>query len=895
MRDYSERRDERLGRIRLLVDTDGDGLFDRSTIFAEGLPWPTAVICYDGGVFVGATPDIWYFKDTNSDGVADERRLIYTGFAEPTPGANLARERLNVQGLFNSFNWTLDNRIHGASGTMGGFVHQPNSTNGVDVRGRDFSFDPRNPADLRAETGGGQHGLSFDDTGRKFVCHNSSHIRLVMYEQRYAGRNPWYAMPSGLLDIPADGPAAEVYRISPEEPWRVIRTAWRVSGKVSGPIEGGGRSSGYFTSATGITIYRGNAFPPDFSGDAFIADVGSNLIHRKKLYPDGVALIAKRPPDEQNVEFIASKDLWFRPVQFANAPDGTLYVDMYREVVEHPWSIPESIKKHLDLNSGNDRGRIYRIAPDGFKQPPLPRLGQATTAELVAALAHPNGWHRDTAARLLYQRQDRAAVPLLKDLLKQSPSALGRMHALYVLQGLGALSSEFLLRACRDNDKSVRMHALRLSEQGSGNLADAAALMSRDLSARVRYQLAFSLGELEFPNRIDLLAAIAEKDSGDAWIRSALLSSLKTGAGDLFLRLSSSAAPIDKVFLRDLLALTGARNDNSEIKQMLGKLNRSAQAESFDLLGALATGLERSGHFDRTVFQDSFERALQSSASNSASEEVRIAATGLLGHSSFRYAGPVLLRLIQPSEPPSIELAALKALGKYVDREVGTSLLEQWNTLTPRLRTEALDLMVARSERATDLLEALNAHRLTSRELTAVQTRALRNHSNEKVRSLAAKVLAAPDPQTRALDAYKGALESKGDIARGKTIYVQRCASCHRSDKEGSSVGPDFVAMKNAGREKLLANIIDPNREVPPQYVAFTAETKTGDVVSGLIRSETGTSITFLAPNGVITPLLRSEIAKLQSQQQSLMPEGLVADLSQQQIADLLAFILESR
>src|SRR5258706_7987970 len=254
MRDYSERRDERLGRIRLLVDTDGDGRFDKSTVFAEGLPWPTAVFCYGGGVFVGCTPDIWYFKDTNNDGVADEKKVVFTGFAQERGGAVYGKERLNVQGLLNSFNWTLDNRIQGASGTVGGFVHPPGSTNGIEMRGKDFSFDPRDLSSLLAETGGGQHGLTFDDTGRKFVCHNSSHIRLVMYEERYAGRNPYYAMPPGLLDIPADGPAAEVFRISPEEPWRVIRTAWRVSGKVPGLIEGGGRSSGYFTPTTGLPI-----------------------------------------------------------------------------------------------------------------------------------------------------------------------------------------------------------------------------------------------------------------------------------------------------------------------------------------------------------------------------------------------------------------------------------------------------------------------------------------------------------------------------------------------------------------------------------------------------------------------------------------------------------------
>jgi len=380
MRDYPERRNERphLGRIRMLEDTDGDGRFDKSAVYVDNLPWPTAVICWNGGIFVGATPDILYCKDTNGDGVAEVREVVFTGLASDY--APYEVNKLNVQALFNGFTWGLDNRIHCANGGDGGNVHAVDSEfvrawrsragitpdselrtqKSVDLRGHDFSFDPR-ALRLRLESGGGQYGLSFDDRGGKFVCSNSAHIREVMYEERYGGRNPFCALPAAAVDIARDGPAAPVYRLSPDEPWRVIRTRWRVAGLVPGPVEGGGRPSGYFSGATGITIYRGNAFPEDFHGDAFVADCGSNLIHRKKLFPDGVGLIAQRAEDEQKVEFLASRDNWFRPVQMANAPDGTLYIaDMYREVIEHPWSLPASIKQYLDLNSGNDRGRIYR-------------------------------------------------------------------------------------------------------------------------------------------------------------------------------------------------------------------------------------------------------------------------------------------------------------------------------------------------------------------------------------------------------------------------------------------------------------------------------------------------------------------------------------------------------
>ena len=267
MRDYSERRPERLGRIRRLEDTDSDGHFDKSTVYVDNLPWPTAVFCYGGGVFVGATPDILYCKDTDGDGVADVREVVFTGFASDY--APYETNRLNVQALMNSFSWGLDNRIHGSASMSGGKVHlgenpfvhewlrnaskgspspggegpgegEPRSSRSgssnspVDLRGHDFSFDPRT-LDLRAESGGAQHGMSFDSRGRKFVCSNSDHIQLVMFEDRYASRNPFFAIPSARVSIAADGPAAEVFRISPDEPWRVIRTRWRVAGLVPGP------------------------------------------------------------------------------------------------------------------------------------------------------------------------------------------------------------------------------------------------------------------------------------------------------------------------------------------------------------------------------------------------------------------------------------------------------------------------------------------------------------------------------------------------------------------------------------------------------------------------------------------------------------------------------------
>src|SRR5262249_22766084 len=278
-----------------------------------------------------------------------------------------------------------------------------------------------------------------------------------------AVRNPLFPMPGALVDIPADGPAAEIFRISPDEPWRVFRQRWRAEAHASGSE--GGRASGSFTSACGITMYNGNAFPAGYVGSAFVCDPANNLVHRKLIHNKGVELVAERAADEQKEEFLASTDTWSRPVNFANAPDGALYVaDIYREIIEGSAFIPESIRKFLDFNSGNDRGRIFRVVPEDFHEPKMPQLKLATAAELVALLEHPNGWHRETASRLLFERQDKTAVALLKPLLQTSASAQGRLYTLYALDGQSALSRDDLLRGLADADATVREHTVRLSE-----------------------------------------------------------------------------------------------------------------------------------------------------------------------------------------------------------------------------------------------------------------------------------------------------------------------------------------------------------------------------------------------------------------------------------------------
>ena len=231
--------------------------------------------------------------------------------------------------------------------------------------------------------------------------------------------------------------------------------------------------------------------------------------------------------------------------------------------------------KFIDLKAGRDSGRLYRIAPDGFRFRGQPRLSTATTAELVALLEHSNGWHRDTAHRLLFERQDKSAVPLLAALLRRSSMPQARLCALWSLEGLRSLETAELEAALADPHASLREHAVRLSEP---HLRDDAILQKvialvEDPNPRVRMQVAYSLGETKDPRAVDAIARIARRDGGDPWIRMAVLSSVAETSDELLIRLLSDrafvASSTGAEMAEKLAYIVGVRNRLEEIGKLL--------------------------------------------------------------------------------------------------------------------------------------------------------------------------------------------------------------------------------------------------------------------------------------------------------------------------------------
>lgn len=905
MRDYSERREEKLGRISRLEDRDADGRMDHATVFAAGLPWPTGVLCYDGGVFVLAAPDLWFFKDTNGDGGADERRVVLTGFSE-------LAARLNVQQLPNSLRWGPDQRVHLAEGGNGSRVRRPDQKpeEGLVLRGRDLSFHPRT-LELRAESGGGQYGMAFDDFGRKFVSSNSRHLMQIAYDVNLLTGSS-VSLPPPAMDIAVDGPAAPVFRRSPDEAWRVIRTRWRVSGITPGLIEGGGTPSGYFTGATGVQIYLGDALPSDFVGNAFVADTGSNLIHRKRLIPDGVVMRGARPLPNEHREFLASTDNWFRPVQIENGPSGGLYiVDLYREIIEHPWSLPPAIKEHLDLNRGNDRGRIWRITAKTSLRHRTVRLGESTTPELVGLLGHANGWHRDTAARVLIERDDVAARPLLER-ARLSPLVHARLGALSVLAARNELDASMIAAALRDSSLAVRLRGLQLAARTG--LTDwrqppgrgLALALAADPDAEVRLSLALVVGASP-PERelaLELWRRLAPNSGPHPLLELAALRLMEAFPRELMTELDrTTPGTMTPRLALATMELPVRATTQDQVRQWLvaaAEASTPGGVNDTRRLLLLAAAVGRGGSSNRNrPFPDLVDLQIAEAALRTVlvSAEARDQPPPWIGDALSLVSDEQMFGLFSPLLPSLSNPATREAIGGALatrdDRHIQRALLESWAFLSPRIRSALLEASLRKLETLNLVLDRAATDGGFRDQLGPSFRKAVREHADRAVRERGRTVFGEPasaDAAGRRAH-FEPALSITGEASRGRDVYLIRCASCHRAHGEGYALGPDLLTVAAAGRETLLANILDPHREVAPRFEAWSAKSREGEEFLGILADDRPESVLLRAASGVEHTIARSDLTSLVSTGKSLMPDGLDEGLSAEQMADLLRFI----
>ncbi len=867
MRDYPDRRQAKphLGRIRVLESPDEHGVFQSSTIFAEDLPWPSAIACYGGGVFVATTPDVLFLRTSTEANAPDLRRVVFSGFG----GTNAP----NPEALLNNFNWGLDNRIYGGTAGLGGTITVSNWPGApVELGSNDFSFDPRSLA-LIAEAGPAQSGVSFDNAGRKFSSSFDRPLSLAMYEPRYFERDPFYPRPPELLD--AASPGTPIVRY------------------VAGAPGTNSLLPGRLVRATACVIYRGNAFPTNYSENAFVADADSHIVHRFVLRENGLAVSAETPPREMHTEFLVCKETSFNPVQIINGPDGALYI--------------------ADMQQGGDRGRIYRIVPEKFNRPKPPQLGKASTYELVGALANSNGWTRDTAARLLFERRDSAGVALLSDMLRRSRLPLARLHALHALAGGGALKESQVLDAMRDSDPRVRERAVLLAERFITNGLPSEGLWSQlralaaDPAIRVRQQLAFTAGNARRPDRPLVLAQVLNRDPANVWIKNAIFSSLGEGAGNLFLMLAGDPrarnTPGGLAFLRELAILIGTKGRLDEAGQVVNFMAR-AQLEplqAFALLTWFGEGLHRTHSSLALVdpqgtLQGYYAQALNISTDGTVAEAVRIQAVRLLAVCPYTFTdtGDWLLLLVNPLPLPALRLAAIDTLCGYNDPRVLPALLERWASFPPAMRSRALNGLLMRSERIGPVMDAITQGRIPLADLDSVQLNFLRTSHNGSIRERAERLF-GPVPKQRppVVEQFKPALRLKGAADHGRQLFNVRCAACHGSGP-GQWLGPDLEAARGRTKEWLLSAILQPSAQIEAGYATKVLQTREDENFIGITTDENPVSVTLRQRDGLPATWPRLNVLSTQTQSWSLMPDGLEQGLTTQDMADLLEFLSPS-
>ena len=579
------------GLIKKLLDTNGDGVMDDFVVFADHITDATSILPWKDGLLVTAAPNIWYMQDTDGDGIADKREIVFTGFFQDNQEAQITNLRFNVD------NWIYASN-HGQKGEIH-FKWDPDSKP-ISVSGADFRF-RLDTKEFEQETAPGQFGQDFDNYGHRFVTQNTIHVQQMVIPWRYLHRHSY--MPATRAMINISDHDLRMYQLTEAPYWRKERSARRQKVYDEQGLDRIEYVDNHFTGASGGTFYGGDLFPEDFNQSLFTGEVAGNLVHQDILItdPNKVMHTAVRADNEQESEFIASTDMWFRPTNFTVGPDGALYlVDYYRQHIETPLSIPEDLKEEMDFMEGSDKGRIYRIVPKGTSSLNLDQVkGNKTTEKYLEWLTHPNKWYRLQAQRLLIQQGEKSVLPEVEAIFNSHPGTPVRLQAMYLMDGLGGLTDEVVKQALQDPEPGVREHALQLAEKFPSLVSDVIKLKD-DPSSRVVMQTALSLGNFSSDKVIAALADIVNRRYEDQWIRMAVLSSDAGSSMALLNQLDNHTGFFQswdgnkERFLRDFTYIISARNDESSLLALVGEFDRLPAESQESIWKAVAEGVKKS-------------------------------------------------------------------------------------------------------------------------------------------------------------------------------------------------------------------------------------------------------------------------------------------------------------
>lgn len=523
---------ETYGTIKMLVDTDGDGVMDKAVIWADHIPPCYGIIAANGGIIVACAPDILFLKDTHGDGQPDVSVKLFTGFATGM-----------LERGINAPTWGPDNWIYFGRGWEGGTITGSNLAKPTIIGRTDFRIRPDGSA-IEPVTGSTKTiGMAFTEAGDRFVA-TTTHpgVFVTPLPWRYLLRNP--DAPTPVLDGPASD-LTNTYPISPTHPWRLKRESHAEYFAFYRKISlSDAAANGYFTSACSPLVYRSSVLP-GLKDDYLVCEPAQSLVHRAKIRRDGTRLRLERAPGEEKSEYLSSRDSWFHPVSLTHTPQGSLaIVDFYREIIEDYSAIPRHLQQQYGVLNGRERGRIWVLEAADAAKSDAPDLSAATNGELITALASPNYWLRRTAQHLLETR--------------------------------GRLPADFYLRGWVSSDDAQRALALRQADADHfRNHPEIEHELLRADPARfgpsLALQAALSLGESLSADRWKALAEIARAHGHLRWMDAAIATSATGHEGKLLATLAAQPAKSEAVMI-NLAGIIAGRGETMAIEASLAQL-----------------------------------------------------------------------------------------------------------------------------------------------------------------------------------------------------------------------------------------------------------------------------------------------------------------------------------
>jgi len=819
-----------LDRVSILSDTNGDGVMDKKTVFADEIELATSSVFYKNGVIVCAAPDIWFFEDTNGDDKADKRTKLYT---------NLGNR--DTHAVINNMRWGLDGWIyatHGYSSTDD--AKSGDGSKGFGPIGAGVvRFKPDGSAiEQYASRGGNTWGLDITTDGQVFYTQPTSgnhFIHVVLPEYVLAkGKLPGVSGTNGLL---------------PREPTYPAIT-WEQQAYVQ--ID----QVGSFTAGAGCAIYEGGAWPAKWNYGYFVTEPTLNIVSHFMVEPDGVTYKARREPGREQTEFIRSKNLWFRPIENRVGPDGALYiVDFCNQAVIHndtrgPTHGPANAAVRPDRD--HYYGRIWKVQHKQAKKLEVVKLDPKNSNQLLNVIEKgTNGHTKKQAARFYLEAGNQHPSDMM--------ASMGSIaHTVYQTAHETGNTAALLANYAKAQDDWTRSAlTAAASEKAGETIAAALSLPSfESLPSLVSALLPAALPA----NAEKLITACAKADPKADELKNMIIGFMASNSDKLGDQTDGAVNA-----LKTLLKSPGTN---------LAAFRLAGSWEGDDaLVGTLS------------VMQDAFIDELKNSKT---SDGRRIEICRTLSSQS-RIAEYITSVLGSAEASVEFKRGLIEVLGSAEDAKM-PGLVAAIGTLAPELRSNAFEAIVKRPEAVDALLDAVKSETLKRDLFAPGDVARLRSHPNKQIAKRANDLFKVNNAAKDAIIAkLVSEVEKPGNIANGKTFFTAACAVCHKLGDIGAPVGPPLDGMGAHGPAELLVHIVDPNREVDPSFWAFNITTKKGEVLVGVITAENTASVTLATQVGV-REIAKNDIEKRENTKRSLMPEGLDA-LGPEPLRDILAYI----